>query len=85
MTEEAGGPEMTDDHDAKPEGPPEDQPADAEPPPRRVPRKRDDSEKGLGLEMARLFGMNPKTLMAPKPPPENPREAADDEDSEPRD
>ena len=37
-------------------------------PPRQAPRRRDDSEKGLGLEMARLFGMNPKVMMAPKAP-----------------
>ena len=35
-------------------------------PPRPAPRRRDDSEKGLGLEMARLFGINPKVMMAPK-------------------
>ena len=37
-------------------------------PRRQAPRRRDDSEKGLGLEMARLFGINPKVMMAPKTP-----------------
>jgi len=46
-------------------------------PPRPAPRRRDDSEKGLGLEMARLFGINPKVMMAPKAPA---RPSEDEED-----
>jgi len=34
----------------------------------KVPARRENSEKALGLEMARLFGMNPKLMMAPKAP-----------------
>ena len=43
-----------------------------------APRRRDDSEKGIGLEMARLFGLNPKLMMAPKKPKPD-----EQEDSEP--
>jgi hypothetical protein len=80
---------MTDDTEPKPEGDPEDEPQSqkpAAPAPRSAPRRRDDSEKAIGLEMARLFGMNPKVMMAPKSPPKSPSEAADDdEDGEPPD
>ena len=74
---------MTDDNEAEPEELPEDEPespAPADPTPRRVPRRRDDSEAALGLEMARLFGMNPKTMMAPKSPPKNAPETPDDDE-----
>lgn len=57
---------MTDDQEQKPD--------------ERLPKRRDDSEKGLGLEMARLFGLNPKLMMAPKPTPEKPPEPVDDDD-----
>jgi hypothetical protein len=43
-------------------------PATVEPPHRPAPVRRDDSEKGLGLEMARLFGISPKLMTAPKRP-----------------
>ena len=79
---------MTDDNEAKPEELPEDQPESpaAADPPRRMPRRRDDSEAAIGLEMARLFGMNPKTMMAPKSPPkESPESSDDDEEVERRD
>jgi hypothetical protein len=39
---------------------------DAKPTP---PKRRDDSEKGLSLEVARLFGLSPRDLVAPKRPP----------------
>jgi hypothetical protein len=45
-----------------------------------LPKRRDDSEKAIGLEMARLFGMNPKLMMAPKPTPQKPPGAADEDD-----
>lgn len=65
---------MTDEKDNKPD--------------ERLPKKRDDSEKAIGLEMARLFGMNPKLMMAPKPTPQKPAEPPeqaedDDADGEP--
>lgn len=50
--------------------------------PKPAPRRRDSSEKAIGLEMARLFGINPKLMMAPKPTPEQPPEPADDGDDE---
>ena len=62
---------MTDETDDKEQKPDE-----------RSPKRRDDSEKGLGLEMARLFGHNPKLMMTPKPAPQKPPEPADDEDDE---
>lgn len=73
---------MTDDNEPKPDGDPEDEPRSPKTAaaPRSVPRRRDDSEKGIGLEMARLFGINPKLMMAPKSPSKNPPEAADDDD-----
>ena len=61
---------MTDDKDQKPD--------------ERLPKRRDDSEKAIGLEMARLFGMNPKLMMAPKSPPQEPAESsesAEDDDA----
>ena len=79
---------MTDDNEANSDGPEaqSEPPATADPPPRQMPRRRDDSEAAIGLEMARLFGMNPKTMMAPKSPPKpSPEKADDDEDSEGRD
>jgi len=45
---------------------------------RPPPRRRDDSERALGLEMARLFGMSPKQMMAPKPKPEASQAPEDD-------
>lgn len=51
-------------------------------PEERLPKRRDDSEKALGLEMARLFGLNPKMMMAPKRTPQKPPEPADDDDEE---
>jgi hypothetical protein len=77
---------MTDDTELKPDGDPEGEPQSQEsaaPAPRSAPRRRDDSEKAIGLEMARLFGMNPKLMMAPKPTPQMPPEAADDDDEGP--
>ena len=59
---------MTDDEERKPE--------------QRLPKRRDNSEKALGLEMARLFGLNPKVMMAPKPTPQKPPEPADDEEED---
>ena len=47
-----------------------------------APRRRDDSEKGIGLEMARLFGLNPKLMTAPKKTPEPRPEAADNDDGD---
>ena len=80
---------MTDDNEAKPDGASEEQPegpGPADPPARRRPERRDNSEKAVGLEMARLFGMNPKLMMAPKAPPEETREPSEDqEDAEQRD
>ncbi|HKY75585.1 MAG TPA: hypothetical protein VJS45_05575 [Acidimicrobiia bacterium] len=75
---------MTDDNEAKPEELPEDkpEPPSAPDPHRRMPRKRDDSEAAIGLEMARLFGMNPKTMMAPKSPPKDSPESSGDDDDE---
>lgn len=48
-----------------------------EPSGRRAPRAPGSSEKGLGLEVARLFGMDPRLLVAPRPRPE-PRSTDDD-------
>ena len=48
--------------------------------PKPLPKRREDSEKAIGLEMARLFGINPKLMMAPKPTPQKPPEPTDDED-----
>lgn len=45
-------------------------PAPEEPTPRRpAPRLRDDSEKALGLEVAKLFGLSPRLLMTRRPKP----------------
>ena len=55
---------MTDDDEPKPEDEPQ--------PPRSAPARRENSEKAIGLEMARLFGMNPRQMMAPKQKPEDP-------------
>lgn len=68
---------MTDDTEPKPDGVPDDESPSRKssvPAPRSAPRRRDDSEKAIGLEMARLFGMNPKTMMAPKAKPADPPE-----------
>ena len=55
---------MTDDDEPRPEDEPQS--------PRPAPARRENSDKGIGLEMARLFGMNPRQMMAPKPKPEDP-------------
>ena len=70
---------MTDDTEPKPDGEPQSQEPAASPP-RSAPRRRDDSEKAIGLEMARLFGMDPKLMMAPKVLPQEPPEPVDDDD-----
>lgn len=59
---------MTDDEEQKPD--------------ERLPKRRDDSEKGIGLEMARLFGLNPKLMMTPKSTPEPQPESADNDGDE---
>jgi hypothetical protein len=80
---------MTDDKKPKPDERLEEQsepPATPDPPPRSAPTRRDDSEKALGLEMARLFGLSPKLMVAPKPRPaqeDRPEAARDDEDGQP--
>jgi pimeloyl-ACP methyl ester carboxylesterase len=38
-------------------------------PRRPVPRPRRDDEKAIGLEVAKLFGLPPRLLVSPKPPP----------------
>ncbi|MEW6471133.1 MAG: hypothetical protein AB1679_02595 [Actinomycetota bacterium] len=47
---------------------------------RRMPRPRDDTEKAVGLEVARLFGVNPRLLVTRRPKPsdegEDPTESA---------
>ena len=48
------------------------------------PARRQDSEKAIGLEMARLFGISPKLMMAPKSPPEKPPEVGDEDGPERR-
>ena len=80
---------MTDDKEAEPDGLPDDQPEPPaipnDPPARSGPTRRDNSEKGIGLEMARLFGISPKLMMAPKSPPKERAEADDggsDDDEE---
>jgi hypothetical protein len=50
---------------------------------RPPPRKRDDSEKALGLEVARLFGMNPRQLIERKSTPKADPTPDDPEDPEP--
>lgn len=49
----------------------------ANPTVRSAPTRRDNTEKGLALEMARLFGMSPKQMMAPKAKLEKLPEAAE--------
>ncbi|HLJ09337.1 MAG TPA: hypothetical protein VKX24_12445 [Acidimicrobiia bacterium] len=52
---------------------------DPEPEGRRRPERRADTEKAIGLEVARLFGLSPQTLAAPRarrPEPEAPAEPA---------
>jgi hypothetical protein len=50
--------------------------------PKPAPKRRENSEKAIGLEMARLFGLNPKLMMAPKSTPEPPPESADDDEED---
>ena len=50
------------DDDAEPEPEPEPQPEG-----RRRPERRADTEKAIGLEVARLFGLSPQMLSAPRP------------------
>jgi len=45
------------------------------------PPRRQDTEKALGLEVARLFGMKPQQLIAPKPPRKEVPEQADEGES----
>ena len=51
----------------------DDQPDEAAAPASRpAPRKRDNTEKALTLEVARLFGMSPKVLLHRETSPEEP-------------
>lgn len=70
----AGSPENAGGIDALLAGGPE------APPGRRAPTRPDsNTEKALGLEVARLLGMSPRTLMDPQPsPPAAPRPPATD-------
>jgi hypothetical protein len=67
---------MTEDEEPEP-----DSRAEEQAPPRAVPKRRDDSEKAIGLEMARLFGLNPKLMMAPKQPKTDDREDSEPEEA----
>jgi hypothetical protein len=63
------------DEDPEPDVPPEDHPAPVtvDPVGRPVPRRPGrDNEKALGLEVARLFGVSPRLLVAPASPPADP-------------
>jgi len=37
--------------------------------PEKLPRRPDRTEKALGLEVAKLFGLSPRLLVAPPSPP----------------
>jgi hypothetical protein len=63
---------MTEDQEPKPD----------ESPRRAVPKKREDSERALGLEVARLFGISPRLMMPPQATPKAPSED-DEPDSDP--
>lgn len=56
------------DDEATPERESEEPAPLVDPPSRPAPRPRDDSEKAIGLEVARLFGMNPRQLVTKRPP-----------------
>lgn len=55
--------------DRRPENRPR-PPATVDPTSRSAPRRRGNTEQALGLEVARLFGLSPRLLVAPAPPPE---------------
>ena len=62
---------MTDDKDLEPEVPTQDDPPKVADPGRRAALKGPggNTEKALGLEMARLFGLPPRLLVSPPPRP----------------
>jgi hypothetical protein len=50
-----------------------------EPPPSRGPRRPSaDTDKTLGLEVSRLFGLNPRLLVDPEPGPKAARRTGED-------
>jgi len=58
-------PEQEPEDGAPEDGAPGDRAPEDGAPHRSGPRPRDDSEKAIGLEVARLFGMNPRLLVRP--------------------
>jgi len=72
---------MTEDDELEPDEQANDDPRQADPARRAaMPRPDRDSERALGLEMARLFGMNPRDLVMRRPRPE-PRSTPTDEEA----
>ena len=72
---------MADDDELEPEGQAENDPRQVDPGARRAAMQRPDrgSEQALGLEMARLFGMNPRDLVMRRPRPEPPSTPKEEE------
>ena len=75
---------MADDDELEPEGQAEEDPRQVDDGGRRAAMQRPDrgSEQALGLEMARLFGMNPRDLVMRRPRPEPPSTPNDGERTE---
>jgi len=71
---------MSEDEELEPEGKAEDDRREAAR--RALKGPGGDSEKALGLEMARLFGMNPRLLVSPPSRPEAPSTPQDEEAAE---
>jgi len=69
---------MTENEELEPEGPAQSDPAKADPVRRSALKgPGGNKEKALGLEMARLFGVPPRLLVAP--PPRHVAQSAEDE------
>ena len=75
---------MTEEEDREPEAPSQDKPREDVDPVRRATLKGPggNTEKALGLEMARLVGMNPRLLVAPPSRPAARPEPQDDDAAE---
>jgi hypothetical protein len=74
---------MTEDEELEPEEKPQDdQPTVADPVRRALKKPGGDTEKALGLEMARLFGLPLRLLVQPPSRPAGPSSQQDEEEPE---